>query len=268
MATNKDCIWVIALILGIHLLLRLFATGFYGLFGQSFSVALIISQLGLIAIWGSLSKLTFNIRIPLTVLALILCAFIPPIDSFVEQNPDTSDPELDSFFLEIFFWLYGGVFFSLTFIPMLALHASRLARNFYLRSKFGVTSEYAHNLQFGIRSLLITTTLFAMALGIGKLVFNHFEITFSLKEAELLAWGMLIGLLPAANSLILLALLMSSKHLLRKTIFAILAIESLGAFFAIYTANWSSMLLVNIQIVLYVATLLPLRRFGMLPTSL
>jgi hypothetical protein len=107
-----------------------------------------------------------------------------------------------------------------------------------------------------------------MALGIGKLVFNHFEITFSLKEAELLAWGMLIGLLPAANSLILLALLMSSKHLLRKTIFAILAIESLGAFFAIYTANWSSMLLVNIQIVLYVATLLPLRRFGMLPTSL
>jgi hypothetical protein len=151
---------------------------------------------------------------------------------------------------------------------MLALHASRLARNFYLRSKFGVTSENAQNLQFSIRSLLITTTFFAMALGIGKLVFNHFEITFSLKEAELLAWGMLIGLLPAANSLILLALLMSNKHLLLKSIFAILAIECLCGIAALFFAGWSSMLLVNIQIVFYVATLLPLRRFGMLPTSL
>jgi hypothetical protein len=309
MPINRKQIFIVSLLVANHLAIRIVVPSnfeWYPSFWKSVHASLLFSQLILIAFWGSLSKVKSYLRIPLTIILIICCVFMPSIwdsaNSYsaasncakVDLNPvsgvsaghstdskrftdllendatASSTPDVFDVLADFFLCMIMGMLLSPALIVIVAIHCLKLAKWGFSLWKNGLTPENASKMQFSLGFLLCWMTVIALTLGMGKVSCDFFGFTWE-KFTFIIRATVLcipIGIFNAAYALILLFAMSSEKLQLKIAVISMIAIECLCCIQAFAVVKSSDAILIgNLQILILAATLLPLRWCGLLGGS-
>ncbi|EMI21642.1 membrane protein [Rhodopirellula maiorica SM1] len=161
-------------------------------FPAMLAMGVVTAQLTVICVWGTLVRGTFWIRLPWTLLLLVIswCGFAWGI-TIEKGSPNTA-----SMLGAAMLWMFG---FVTSFVP-LKIAAMCFRWQIVHHSENNQTA--ARNFNYAIRDIMIGTLLLAMTMGIGRVMLPSDEISFtralhasSLNEPELLFAITLYGII-------------------------------------------------------------------------
>ena len=144
-------------------------TCFENAFSAMLALGVVTAQLTVICVWGTLVRGTFWIRLPWTLLLLVLswCAFAWGI------TIENGEPDTESMLGAAVLWMFG---FVTSFVP-LKIAALCFRWQIVLDSADGQTA--GRNSRYTIRDMMIGTLLLALSMGIARALLPNEEISFA-----------------------------------------------------------------------------------------
>ncbi len=138
-------------------------------FPAMLALGVVTAQLTVICVWGTLVRGTFWIRLPWTLLLLVLswCAFAWGI-KIVNGRPDT-----DSMLGTAMLWMFG---FVTSFVP---LKIAAMCFRWQIVQDSADDQSVGRYSSYAIRDMMIGTLLLALTMGIGRAMLSDEDISFT-----------------------------------------------------------------------------------------
>jgi len=218
-----------------------------------------LSQGSLLAVWAAVSRTRAYLRFPAALLGLAWMWFVT-VDLLVFG---TTSPESATF---------ASMFVAQALSIVLATMVGGLIHRHFERRRAGQTADRSESLQYGLGSLFVWTTIFAVMLGLGRMAFLLLGWTPEVVKHEYFIFAAGIGVCNAMYALLVLASLVGRRRLVLRILLSLV----LGGMLAL-GENWllefvfgddggmsvkGCLILGVAQLVYLYATLLPLRLCG------
>jgi hypothetical protein len=132
------------------------------------ALGIMTAQLTFICVWGTLVRGTFWIRLPWTLLLLVLSWWAFTWGITIENG----QPDIDTM-------LGGGVLLMFGFVTsFVPLKVAAMCFRWQIVQNFSDDQSEGHNSQYAIRDIMIGTLLLALSMGIGLAMLSDEQISF------------------------------------------------------------------------------------------